>query len=166
MDSFLGLPLHPLVVHFAVVLVPLCSLAILACAFPKVRARIGLVVAAFALITLFVVGLAEKSGKELEHEVDESTLVEDHAAMGDSLLPIQAIATISFVALLVLERAATGERDESSEDASPHSVGTPIVAVLSAFMVLGSLGAAVRVVQIGHSGARATWEDVELGGSD
>lgn len=167
MDSFAGLPLHPLVVHAAVVLVPLCSMAILACLVPSIRHRIGPVVAVLALVTLIVVGMAEKSGKELEHDVDESALLEEHAAMGDSLLPIQAVVTISFVALLVLELGARRDaRERTDVEDEAGRVSTPIAVVLSAFMVLGAIGAAVRVVQIGHSGAKATWEDVEVGGAD
>ena len=64
----------------------------------------------------------------------------------------------------LLERRRAGETRESGGDhvrftgsRRALTMGVGVVAVLFA------LGGTVRIVQIGHSGAKATWEDNKLG---
>jgi hypothetical protein len=62
-DQFNGLPMHPLVVHAAVVFVPLLALAALAYAFvPALRARVGWVAALLAVAAPAAAFVSMQSG--------------------------------------------------------------------------------------------------------
>ena len=73
LDQLWGLPAHPLVVHAAVVLLPLAAITTLLCAaVPRARRHYAPVALGLALVATLAVGLAQGSGEELEEQVDES----------------------------------------------------------------------------------------------
>ena len=77
MSTFNGLPIHPMLVHFIVVLAPLTALLAVLCAvFPAVRERLVWLVAALAVVTTGLAPLASESGEWLEHHIEKSELVE------------------------------------------------------------------------------------------
>lgn len=177
MDELFGLPAHPLVVHGAVVLVPLAAIGVVLTAFwPAARAKLGLAVVAIALAGTVMAFLAAESGEALEDSVRETDLVEDHAELGDSGLTSAAavlVGALGVVGLGMYERrrassdtakppAATGSSGASnrSRQMTALSIGVGVVAV-----VLASFGS-FQIARIGHSGAKATWETVEIGGAD
>ena len=66
-DTVLGLPLHPLVVHAVVVLVPLVSLGFLVLAVvPRWRGTYGPLLAVIATVAVAAVPVATASGENLE----------------------------------------------------------------------------------------------------
>ena len=177
MDELFGLPAHPLVVHGAVVLVPLAAIGVVLIAFwPAARAKLGLAVVAIALAGTVMAFLAAESGEALEDSVRETELVEEHAELGDSGLASAAavlVGALGVVGLGMFERrratsgSAEPAADSSSSGASNRSrqmtglsIGVGVVAV-----VLASLGT-FQIAKIGHSGAKATWENVEVDGDD
>lgn len=86
-DTIGGIPLHPLIVHGVVVLVPLASLLVLLAALsPRIRHWAGILTPITATVALAMVPLATQSGEALEQRVPESALVEEHAELGDSLV--------------------------------------------------------------------------------
>ena len=162
LNSLFGLPAHPLLVHAAVVLLPLAAIGTIAIAvWGDARRRIGWIVVVLGFAAFGFTLLAQESGSTLEEQVDESPLSEDHGQMGESMpwfaLPIPIFAT----AVMVLDRKRT--KDEAAGVAQPAWMG-PAVIVVSAAAVLSSVVGTVRVAQVGHSGAKATWEDVGNGG--
>ena len=162
LESLFGLPAHPLLVHAAVVLVPLAAIGTIAIAlWGAARHRIGWIVVVLGFSAFAFALLAQSSGEPLEEQVDESELVEEHAEAGDSMpwlaLPIPILAT----GVMVLDRKRL--KDEAAGAARPAWMG-PAVIVVSAAAVLASLLGTVRIAQVGHSGAKATWEDVGEGG--
>jgi uncharacterized membrane protein len=63
-EEFLGLPLHPLAVHAAVVFVPLLALASLVYALvPRLRARVGWVAVLLAIAAPVSAVVARQSGE-------------------------------------------------------------------------------------------------------
>ena len=82
----LGLPAHPLLVHFAVVLFPIAALGVAAIvAIPKLRARfLGAGVIALALTVPFVFA-AVQSGEALEEVYYEP---QPHSEYGEMMMPI------------------------------------------------------------------------------
>lgn len=150
-DELFGLPAHPLVVHAAVVLLPLAALATLLCAaLPRARRHYAPIALGVALVATIAVGLAQGSGEALEEKVDETGLVEEHTEKGEQVLPWAIAVTVAaaVTALPLLERR---------RPTLPTRALTAAVVALS--LVVG-VGATWSVVEVGHSGAKATWDDV------
>lgn len=163
-DAFNGLPLHPLVVHGVVVLLPLATAGTIAIALrPAWRTRYGYLVVGAALAATVMIPVATSSGEALEKRVGDPG---EHAELGDQLLWF-ALALLLTSALLVLlqrraERAdaktsdSTGAPREQARGArSPRNQLTAI-AVLA---VVAALACGVQVYRVGDSGARAAWGD-------
>ena len=162
LESLFGLPAHPLLVHAAVVLVPLAAIGTVAIAvWGAARRRIGWIVVVLGFVAFASALLAQASGEPLEEQVDESELAEEHGELGDTMpwfaLPIPIFAT----GVMVLDRKRA--KDDAAGIVHPAWMG-PAVIVVSAAAVLSSVVGTVRVAQVGHSGAKATWEDVGEGG--
>jgi uncharacterized membrane protein len=80
-DLINGVPVHPLVVHAVVVLLPLACLGTLAIAVrPAWRERYGLLVVACAAAATALMPVATSSGEALEHRVGSPG---QHAELGD-----------------------------------------------------------------------------------
>ncbi len=157
LDSIFGLPLHPLVVHATVVLVPLAAILLIASAVSaKVRRWAGLLPLVFAVVAAVMVPITTGSGESLEHRVGEGGLVETHAEMGEQLLPFSIAVAVLAAALWWFSRA------ERAADPSTGSTGAnrTVVMVIVALSVIAGLGSIVQVARIGHSGAQAAWTDV------
>lgn len=151
-QELFGLPAHPLVVHAAVVLLPLAAMATLVCAaVPRARRPYAPVAVGLALVATLAVGLAQGSGEELEEQVDETELVEEHTEQGERVLPwaiAVAVAAAAVAAIPVLARR---------RPSLPARTVTAAVVVLS---LVAGVGATWTVIDVGHSGAKATWNDV------
>lgn len=144
-DTITGLPVHPLVVHFAVVLLPLAALGlILIVLVPRWRRPFGWLTMIGLAVGTGAAFVAKESGEALAERVGEP---ERHASLGD-VLPLVAAAL--FVVALVWflldrRRAAAG---------AGSSIGVTILGIASIVIALGAIGLTVAV---GHSGAEATW---------
>jgi len=148
-----GLPLHPLVVHLPVVLIPLAAVAVVMMALrPSLLSRFG--VPTLVLSGLGVVGafIASSSGEELEDSFRAagetiSGALHDHSEMGES---VPWFALLFFVLLLAwvlfVRRGAGAAR------------GRVVRAVLAVLVVVSGLGASASVYLTGHSGATSVWE--------
>lgn len=162
LDSLFGLPAHPLVVHIAVVLVPLAALGTVVMAFwAAARRRIGWIVVALAFVAFVGCFLAKESGEALEESVKQTAAVDAHVEMGEGgsvagFAVFVGAAGVMAVDLLLRRRTAGGQPPLPLQKQAPMIVG--VLAVLLA--LFGS----VRVVQIGHSGAKATWENTRIVG--
>jgi hypothetical protein len=157
LDSLFGLPAHPLIVHAAVVLVPLAAIGTMAIAFwPSARRKIGWVVVGLALVGTISCYLATKSGEALQENVPRTAAVADHAQEGDGASLFGAAVFVGAAAIMGIDevrrrRIAAGQPD----DPRLRTIGIAAGAIA---IVLSLLGGA-RIVQVGHSGAKAVWED-------
>lgn len=143
-DLVMGLPLHPLVVHAAVVLVPLVALSALAMSYwPSFSRKYGkpiLILAVIAQISLFV---AKTSGESFEERLGKE--VERHAEFGET-------APLTFIPLLVLLFIRW------RMDRSGATVGSPRVRrMVSIFLALSAILALIYIYLTGHSGAESVW---------
>ena len=152
-NSLFGLPAHPLVVHAAVVLVPLAAAGTVVIALSsRARRRFGSVVVALGIAAFAFTLLAESSGEPLEERLAESELVEAHAELGEAMAWFALPIAVSAAGLVVLDRRPGDERS---------GTGRPLMLVVATVAVLASAIGTVRIVQVGHSGARATWQEVQ-----
>ena len=158
-DLINGLPVHALVVHAVVVLLPLACLGTLAIALrPAWRERYGVLVVACAAAATVLIPVATSSGEALEHRVGNPG---EHAEQGDQLIWFAIPLLVMTAALVWLDRRARtaggGGAGRVDTTAEPKRKTLPMaVAVLA---VIASLATSVQVYRVGDSGARAAWED-------
>ena len=147
-----GLPAHPLLVHFIVVLAPLtAALAILCAVWPAARRRLVWPTLALAGITLVLTPITAEAGEWLYNRVEDTELVEKHEHLGETMIYFS-------IALLVAAGLLAFVHHRSSRGNNSKALSL-IVAVL----VIG-VGAATsaQVYRIGHSGAESVWSDALL----
>ncbi|MEA3056097.1 MAG: hypothetical protein QOD30_1529 [Actinomycetota bacterium] len=153
-----GLPAHPLLVHIPIVLVPMVAAGGIALvAVPSWRARFGTLLVVLAGVALVGVQLALSSGEGLEPHVERSSILHRHTEMADSMRPLALglfLVTLAFVVLDARRRNA-----DASSGAS--ALRLPM-AVAGGLVVLLGVVSSVRLAQVGHNGARASWHDVDL----
>ena len=165
--SVFGLPAHPLFVHGAVVLLPLAALGtILGAVWPRARRHLAVPVLVLSVVAVIAVQLASGSGEQLEGQLDETELIEDHTAMGDTVLFFALATMIGAGGVGVLDLHRRRERDApaggvriAGRTVTPRGRRALGVAVVSVALVT-STAAIVQTVRVGHSGAKATWNDV------
>ncbi len=140
-DQIAGLPVHPLVVHFAVVLLPLSAAGLI------VLVLVSRWRAAFAGIT--VLGLAagtaaafvaKESGEQLAERVG---LPATHATWGQFVWPVALATTVVAAVWYFLQRRKGG---------APAS--TRVVGAIAAILAATTTGLTALT---GHTGAEAVW---------
>jgi hypothetical protein len=146
-DSIGGLPLHPLVVHFAVVLLPLSALALVAIVLvPRWRRPFGWVVMAGLLVGAGASVVAKETGEALAATVGTP---QRHADLGD-VLPL--------VAMLLLVLGAVWFWLQRRASAQPTTGRSWPVLLTGIASILVAAGAVLLTILVGHSGAQAVWE--------
>ena len=154
---FNGLPLHPLLVHFVVIVVPLAALCLaLGTAWPAARKRLGIATPIVALAALVSVPLAVEAGEALEEQVAETALSELHGHLGRDLLPWAIALFVVAVVQWVSFRFFTGTgRFAVRVPSRGLRIGIQIAIAVAVVVVV--IGAVVTTVIIGESGASAVW---------
>lgn len=148
-DLVNGLPVHPLVVHGVVVLLPLACLGTIAIAVrPAWRERYGVLVVACAAAATALVPVATSSGEALQKRVGAPGA---HADLGGMLLWFAIPLLLLAAALVWIDRRRRTGHGSGRAD-SPRVV--QVVAVLA---VVAAVAAGVQVYRVGDSGARAAW---------
>jgi hypothetical protein len=116
----------------------------------RILAPVALGVAAIAVVGTYLV---QESGPALEEHVEDagrrSELLEEHTEMGEDLLPF-------VIGFLVLAGAATAVVLAKGDGADRYKAAVVPLAVLT---LLAGAASTVQVVRIGHSGAKAAWDD-------
>jgi uncharacterized membrane protein len=151
-----GLPLHPLVVHAAVVLTPLAVLLVLAFAvWPKHRWATRWPTAALTAAAFVAVWVARLSGNALREDRPElARLVQDHAELGATL---SLIVTVLAVLTAVGVWSLGGPSALASGRGARESRVEVLDKVLPAVLVLAGIAVLAYAVLVGDSGARAVW---------
>ncbi|QGN57985.1 DUF2231 domain-containing protein [Nostocoides sp. HKS02] len=154
-DTIFGLPVHALVVHAVVVLLPLVAIVtVWWSARPAATRRTGwLVVAADAAVTV-VTWVAAQSGEALQRRLG-GTVARAHGELA-SALPWMALALTVAAVLVQLTRQDPAEAPGEAPGMGPRLPGrvtAPLVGVVA-------LVAVVWTVRVGHSGATAVWAEI------
>lgn len=139
----MGLPLHPLAVHIAVVLLPLGALGLIAAAFSdRLRQRYGLVTTGIFSIGALSLLVAKESGEALAAQVG---LPAQHEAYANALVIVGLIAMVVAIGWMVWERRAETRT-------VLHKIASVVVALLGVAVI-------TLTALTGHSGAEAVWGD-------
>ena len=146
-DTIFGLPVHALVMHVVVVLVPMAAAGVVAIAVvPRWRERYGVLVVAVATAGLAAVPVATRSGGKLEDRLGASGVVarqiNHHQEWGQRVIWPTLAMWLLAVVLVMMER----QRREGT--------AVKVVAVLAA---LAAVAAATVVTITGHLGSTAVW---------
>jgi hypothetical protein len=166
-DTIGGLPLHPLVVHAAVVLVPVAALVVLVAAvWPRFRRWSAWVPAVMAVGAFGAAVVAKETGEALLAKVPGSAQLARHMSLGTSVA-WWAAALVVVAGLVTLTTWV--ERRLPWMPPIPVRIGVPAgdgdgVAMPRAYQVVAAAlalvvaaGSIILVVLAGHSGATAVW---------
>lgn len=153
-DLVNGLPVHPLVVHAVVVLLPLTVVGTLAIAFrPAWRATYGHLVLAAAVASVVLIPVATSSGEALERHVGDPG---EHAELGDQLIWFALPLLLLVAGLIYLDRTGRGDLRRPTAAVAERTTALTAVAALAC---VAALATTVQVYRVGDSGARAAWGD-------
>lgn len=152
-----GLPLHPLVVHAAVVFVPLAVLVTIAFAVaPRLRWLTRWPAVVLTVVALATVRLAQLSGTAfLEAQPALAQLVQEHQAraelLGNVTMPVMTV-------VVLLAAWALGGPSALVSGRGARETRHPLAGrVLPVLLVVVSLAATLGVVLTGDAGSRAVW---------
>lgn len=160
--EFAGLPLHVLLVHAVIVLVPLLALLLVViAAWPAARRVLWLpaLIGAAVLLSLGLVTI--EAGKWLEVRVPPAPLIQEHTAIGESIVPW--LVTLLVFAVVITAWAVVEliwvRRASDAEPARPGRgirIGVGTALTLAALVI--AIGSSWTLVQIAEAGSRAVWE--------
>jgi heme A synthase len=161
MDTFFGIPAHPLFVHIPAVLIPLAAVGVVIMLVrPTWWERYKWATLAVAGAGMIGAILAAGSGEGLEEGVERSadrSQLRTHVAAGETARTVSIVFFIILFAAVVVvpwwmkrRNAATG---------APKWL-RPVVAIA---LVAGAGSASWTVFNAGHSGAKSVWGDVKAG---
>lgn len=173
MPEFIGgLPLHPLVVHFAVALLVIAPLgALLTAVWPAVRRRFGWLAFAASAVATVLVKVATSSGEDLANRLGANPLIDRHEELADLMIWWALGLTVAVGALMVVHTMAAqkapakvavgaggGEEVLEQQPGKAPALVMVVLAVLTAGLAVGT---GIHVYRVGDAGARAVWEGVE-----
>ena len=150
-DTVMGLPVHPLLVHAPVVLIPLSALGlILIVVVPRFRPQYGTLVAIGCVLSFLSAWAAELTGQDFEERLEESgqlggevaEKVADHAALGQTMPWFGLALAIVGVAFVVLTRRGAAKN---------------VILAVSILAVIVAGATTVQLVRTGHAGATAVF---------
>lgn len=149
-----GVPLHPLVVHAAVVFVPLAALAAIVVVVPRWRWAVRWPALVLSVVALVAVQLAIMSGEDLqESRGPRSALIHEHEEYAENL----RLVMIVLVVLVALAFWALGHttrlRDREDRAARVAVLEKPLLVLVPVVGVV----ALVFVFLTGDAGARSVW---------
>jgi len=154
-DTFQGLPVHTLVVHATVVILPLAAIAVvLAALVPRFREWAGPLPAIAAVFSLVLVPISTASGDELYDRLNNQArefggtldpLITDHKQLGELLIWLVIPFAVLAVAGYVLHRRGAAK---------------PVLLAVSVLSVVAAGAVATDVALIGHAGSKAVWKPI------
>jgi ABC-type branched-subunit amino acid transport system permease subunit len=148
MSTINGLPAHPLLVHFVVVLAPLAAALVILCAvWPAARRRFVWLLFPTAAVVLVLTPVTTNAGESLDDKLGNPPLLDHHANLGNTMLWFA-------IALAVVAAAVTAVHYAEVKSTSLKPVLVYGVAALS--IVVG-VATVVQTYRIGDSGAHAVW---------
>lgn len=162
MGMFNGLPLHPLVVHAVVVLVPLTVLtAIVFAILPTFRWLLRWPLAAGAIVSVVTTFVAKQSGQKLETAFANLPLVKIHQDRAN----VFVLLVYVFVVVALLAVFTLGGTSQLASGALARAAvgGRGVQIAIAVVLVVISVIVAIQVARVGDAGARAAWNGVKAG---
>ena len=147
MDLILGLPIHPLIIHAVAVLVPLSALGVISLlVFPRFAPTFSPLILILLIASTLAGFIAENSGQALSNRVGYPG---DHAEQGERLAKLILLFTLLYITWFVIYRKSI--KFKSADKLLKNS--------LSVLLLLAAIASTTLTFIVGHSGAKASWED-------
>lgn len=147
-----GIPLHPLIVHLAVVAIPVAALgAVLIALLPRLNQRWVLPVFVTAVLGALGAGLAKMSGEALAEAKNLSEHAEplaEHAQYSD----LAVVSAILLTGMLFVYAVMVKKPELHSLLASPK-----LLLAVRALTLITAIAALITVILAGHEGAALVW---------
>ena len=139
-----GLPLHPLIIHVSVILIPLVAISALVMSYlPSFSRRYGKAIFSLALVAQGSLFLSRTTGQALTKIMEKD--MGRHADLGE----VAPFITLPMVALIYLRFRM---------DRSGTTFGSVFVRRLTSIsLIVASLASIAIVFLVGHSGAVSVW---------
>lgn len=157
-DRIGDLPLHPLVVHAAVIGIPLAALLALLFAIPKTREWARWPLAITVVGATAVTFVARQSGLALEAAMGikpgnpVGDLITQHSLLANQAFYIMiGFAVIGLLNVFLVSKRTSDGADGAAKQSAILRIGLPILLVAAAVVAL------VWIVRVGDLGARAVW---------
>ncbi|WP_153806609.1 DUF2231 domain-containing protein [Nocardia sp. SYP-A9097] len=145
------MPVHVLLVHGIVVLVPLTAVLVIVCAlWPAARRRFIWPTAALAVLVTGLTPLTIEAGEWLQQWVGATPAIDQHTHLGGQMLYF-VVPLLITAALLVLVHVREGQG---------KVLGRSVLALVAILAVAAGAAATVQTYRVGDSGARAVWNGV------
>jgi uncharacterized membrane protein len=160
-EQFLGIPVHPLLVHFAVVFVPLQILSAFTYTLvPRLRRTIEWLVLTLAVVGPLAAFAAKLSGdafrrRLVRNHIAGPTLlskITNHSNLGNTALYTSIVLTVLTVLFVVVTRSRT----RTGRPASGPGVGVAAIALTVAVLAAGAV-TGYYIVRAGDAGAHIAW---------
>ena len=147
MDLILGLPLHPLIIHAVAILVPLSALGVIfLLVFPRFVPNYAPLVLGLLIASTVAGFIAENSGQALSNRVGYPG---DHGQQGERLAKLILLFTLLYITWFVIYRKSIQFK----------SADKLLKNTLSVLLLLAAIASTTLTFIVGHSGAKASWED-------
>jgi uncharacterized membrane protein len=185
-EKVFGLPAHPLVVHAAVVLIPITVLAAIAYVLvPRLRPRLGWVLVLASIGGGVASVFAAETGDRLAKHLGGTPAIDKHGGFGLDTRNMALLMAVVSVVLVTVDhlRARSvappprpvaypdnewtvvgGGQSRAELRRANGSSGSTVLTVVSVVLMLALLatavGAAVSVARAGDTGARLVWENI------
>lgn len=166
-DTVNGLPLHALVLHATVVLIPLAGLLGVVFAVPRLRAWATVplpLVAVAAAVSALVTAASGQNLKEAGGQGGAGLggpvldLVEEHQDLAQQLVVMTLIyAAVAVVAAVVAWRAQRRAPNGSGGGPGDGRSGAALLTGLSVLLVLGAVAVTYQTFRVGDVGSEAVW---------
>ncbi|MFM6841103.1 MAG: cytochrome b5 domain-containing protein [Candidatus Planktophila sp.] len=138
--SIAGLPVHPLIVHFAVVILPLAATALIAMIYmPKLKSQYSFITTVAVVLGSAAVLVAKQSGEALSEKIGTPVKHADYASL------LTYTAFVFMVLTLIWYRSSKGRKARA-------------VTPLGHTTVLAAIAVLVLTFLTGHTGAEAVWK--------
>lgn len=167
-EELWGVPAHPLLVHFPIVLIPILAVgAVVMAARPMWRQRFNWLLSgacATAAVSAFV---AARSGESFKEALQPSlgSVADRHAELGNQTALLAVLFLVGAVLVTALDRWYLTRRplSESREADVGPVLASRVTACIAMVTAIIGVVAAVWVIRTGHEGARISWLGVNIG---
>jgi hypothetical protein len=163
-EEVLGIPAHPLLVHAAVVFVPLQALTAVVYAFvPSWRARMGWAALSLAVVGPVAAWFAKLSGEAFrDRQVSNGASgpfldrIDEHSGFGSTTAWVTI--ALGVLTILLFLRGRAGDGAQETTGAQTTTAGVVIGWVLRLAIAAAAAAALYYIFRTGDTGAHLVWE--------